>query len=168
MAIQQKYPVYEGLIDLLASKGIVFGTAKPHTYTYFSVSGGSSQSSVLRLKSSEGIHNLDYKTRDVSSGDWVRCGTDISDPEQMRLILENIGSKPLKTFLKSFRTWENDFLRIDIVAVDDLFSVLEAKFLNENAEKVKVFLESLGFDTSKPDSRSVIEIYLDMNVGDDQ
>jgi adenylate cyclase class IV len=131
-------------------------------YTYFAGRFVNYEDAVLRIKSFEGSHNLDYKSRDELTGVWTKFESAISDPDQTTLLLEQLGFAVKAVLHKNFRSWRNGVLALDLVEVNDLFTVLEAKFRNADIAEAEAFIRELGFNPDQADSRSSIDIYLEL------
>jgi adenylate cyclase class IV len=162
MTVQHKYFVASGVVRELAEKGIFLGATRYFEYVYFALPTAASQNEVLRIKGEGQNYTLDYKRRDATTGIWTKYETQISDPDQTKLLLKQLGISVRVVLSKKFRSWKNDLLMLDLVDVNDLFSVLEAKFSAEHHEQATDFMRALGFDPGQSDPRSSVDIFLEM------
>lgn len=168
MSIQQKYFVTSDIVGVLSTQGINLGPTRDLEYTYFQMPGINSPDEVLRIKSEGEHHILDLRKRDRDSGIWAKDETTISNPAAVVSITNRLGADVRVVLKKRFRSWKNDILALDLVSVNGLFTVLEAKFPPENREQASAFMRGLGFDPSLSDPRSSVEIYIEMTTGEKQ
>ena len=104
-----------------------------------------------------------WKVKRNESGEYDHFESSIDDSNQLMQIYSNLGCKPIVTFHKSRRTFQNNLIRLDFDSVDELGIFLEVKFSMDKLEEVQKFLENLGLDINKADKRSNIDIYLEKN-----
>jgi len=147
----------------LKSKGIEFGEQSTHSYTYFKIPESLNLNATLRTKESKGQISTDMKVKRNESGEYDHFESSIEDSDQLMQIYSNLGCKPIVTFHKSRRTFQNNLIRLDFDSVDELGIFLEVKFSMDKLEEVQKFLENLGLDINKADKRSNIDIYLEKN-----
>lgn len=162
MTIQYKFPFSIQSLESFESNGVVLSEPETHIYSYFRVPNASTDESVLRIKFSKKGSFVDLKEKNKSTGDWIKRECRIDDVEAMKRILAAAGSTEVMTFEKVFRTWSDAEIRMDVVDVVGFFSVLEIKFESENEAKARDFISAAGLDVSDRDTRSVLDIYLDM------
>jgi len=164
MIVQHKYFVESGIVEELALKGILLEPARVFKYIYFSLPCSNSQDEVLRIKCGEQKHILDYKLRNKITGGWTKYETQVSDPEQTQLLLKQLGISVRAVLTKKFQSWKNDFLILDLVNVNNLFTVLEAKFSVDDVERATNFTRGIGLDPEQSDPRSSIDIFLNFDT----
>lgn len=162
MPIQQKYFVGSNISNDLESQGVILGPERLHEYIYFPRNGIYSENILTRIRSYERRFTLDHKFRASRDDPWIKYETGIDDLSQMKLILAHLGMTTRAVLSKRFRSWINEILILDVVTVNDLFTVLEAKFSVDDAASATEFVRSLGFDPSRSDPRSSVDIYLEM------
>ncbi|MGP9822579.1 hypothetical protein ACTZWW_21345 [Salinarimonas sp. NSM] len=160
MAIQQKFHVGDEAVHDLAARGVALGPVREVAYTYFGKDGTTSEDLLVRIAIHDDRSVLDVKERAGPGQPWSKRETAITNPEDTRAMLERFGFRAVATMRKTFRSWRNDVLVIDLVQVPGCFTVIEAKFADATREEATRFLRELGFDPDHADSRSSVDIFL--------
>jgi len=143
----------------IRSKKIEFGEESVHSYTYFKIPKAFDLDAILRIKESKEKISTDLKIKENRSGEYDHFESAIGDMDQMTQIYSRLGYEPIVTFHKTRKTFQNEFVRLDLDLVKELGTFLEVKFSMDKIEKVKKFLKNLGVDINKADKRSNIDIY---------
>ena len=155
-----KFVIDTAFIEHSKGVGVDFGTGVNHRYVYLENST-SKQFSMVRIKSSKGVHKLDYKRRSNEEGGWEQIEIMVNDPSETFKLVTALGARYITTINKRVWTWKNAFVTLKVVLVNNLCHVLEAKYNNQDLGRVMALLDSLGIDYSEPDNRSIVEIHMD-------
>lgn len=67
------------------------------------------------------------KTRDEFRK-WKKYRSSVEKPEQIKSILERLGCRTAGVFHKTRRTFENEYIRIDLDEIENIGTFLEIKF----------------------------------------
>ena len=145
----------------IKSKGIEFGEESIHLYTYFKMPKAFDLNATLRIKKSKEKISTDLKIKENRSGEYDHFESVVGDIDQMTQIYSHLGYELIVTFHKIRKTFQNEFIRLDLDSVEELGTFLEVKFSMDKIEEVKKFLEDLGINIDEADKRSNIDIYLE-------
>lgn len=151
------------IIEKLKNTEIVLSSPVTNLYTYFDLPvrrEGTFAS--LRIIESKDKNYIDMKTRDEFQK-WKKFKSLIDKPEQVKTILKNIGCKTSGAFYKTRRSFENEYVHIDLDEIENIGTFLEIKFDDIDKGKVEALISSIGIDPATHDIRSLMEIYLEKN-----
>lgn len=154
----------EDIVKKLKKIDIPLSPPIANLYTYFELPGKKEDAfASLRLIESKDKNYIDMKTRDEFRK-WKKYRSSIGKPEQIKSILERMGCRTAGVFHKTRRSFENEYIRIDLDEIEKIGTFLEIKFDDINKKKVESLILSIGIDPETCDNRSLMEIYLEKSA----
>lgn len=163
--VQYKFRLSSPAAFLAKAKkaGIRFSKPTHHAYTYFQTASHGKKTkkfAVLRLKQTNGHASVDLKARNDATGEWTHVESRVGNPRALTALFTALGLPSITTFRKTRRTFQNAFVRMDLDAIAGLGTFLEVKFCRKDQARAVELLKALGVNTTQPDLRSILEIYL--------
>jgi len=153
----------DSLVEELENSNIFLSPEITNLYTYFELPQKREGTfASLRIIESKDKNYIDMKTRDEFKK-WNIFKSSIEKPEQVKVILMELGCKISGTFYKVRRSFENEYIRIDLDEIENHGTFLEIKFNDKDKEKVEALILKIGIDPNEHDTRSLMEIYLEKN-----